>query len=327
VLNVDVNNRKHLYIVYERCQSAAALFDQVLTAARNGFESQVEAPNREPVRTLMNWLDMAIGVMRRYPAPRDGRPDLRSARHRAAQVNHARHAIRVAHVAHIALTVFYGGDHESMALFTKTVLGAGRYFQFEIRGQEILVEKEPVFSLALVDSLLKRTKGWDSADDPLGYIADQTRHMAFDEADEQATPADTAPLDEIVGTPYESGEASVTVERVYSFDALKDEARRRGLLKVVAYIEGLEYASAEGITNYREAHRRARQQMGWNKFEASDIRRQFELLRDAAAGLVLRGVVSEASITWLWETFYEGERGREHGGWSFRRPPRLPEDG
>jgi hypothetical protein len=296
-----------------------------LTAARNGFEFQVAERNREHVRTLMDWLEIALGVMRRYPAPRDGRPNPQSADWRAREVNNARHAIRVAVLAHAALTVFFGGDPEIMALFSKAILGTGRYFQFKIRAQRIEVEKVPVFSLALVESLLKRTRGWNTADDPLAYIATQCRNMATDEAWKEAMPAQSAPLDEIVGTPDESGQGSV-VERVYTFDALKDEARRRRLLKVVAYIEGMELGFRQGI-GYREMHRWVRKQLGWNKFEASNVRRQFELLRDAAAGLLLRGAVSEANLTWFWETLHEGERGRAHGVWTLRRPAREPEDG
>jgi hypothetical protein len=325
VLNVDANNRGHLYTVYERCQSAAAIFDAVLTAARNGLPTQVPERNREHVRTLMDWLDLAIGTVRRYPRPRDGVPDPRSAPWRVREVENARHAIRVAVVAHSALTVFYGGDHESMATFSETVLGAGRYFQFSIRGQKIPVEKVRVFSLALVESLLKQSRGWLQAEDPLAYIAMQTRYIAADEAEEEASPADTVRLEDIVDTPNESAPAGVTLERIHAFDALKDEARRRGLHKVIIYIEMLESALAEGIgqrEGYRGIHRWIRGQTGWNKFKASDVRRQFERLRDFAAEFMIRGVVSEASIMWFWETLHGGERGREHGTWTLKKPPR-----
>jgi hypothetical protein len=271
--------------------------------------------NQEHVRTLLAWLDTAITEMQRCPAPRDGKPDPRRAPVRVVQVNRAHLSIRTAVVTHAALAVFYN-DAESIPVFTETFLGAGRVWQIPVRGQRVRVEKAPVLSLALVQSVLQRARGWHDSDDPLAYIAAQCRYMARDQADEEAAPDNTVPLEEVVDTPAEAGASAVTVERVYSFDAFKDEARRRGLLKVIAYIEGVEAGLREGI-GYRDMHRWVRRRMGWNKFQAADVRRQFEL-RDAAVGLVLRGLVSEASVTWFWETLYAGERGRGRGAYAQR---------
>jgi hypothetical protein len=55
------------------------------------------------------------------------------------------------------------------------------------------------------------------------------------------------PLDEIRGTSAESAEHGVTVERVYTFAALRDEALRRGDPALAAYIAGMEVAAAQGL--------------------------------------------------------------------------------
>jgi len=172
-----------------------------------------------------------------------------------------------------------------------------------------------VLTEALVDSLIKETKVWREAENPMAYIAQVARNIARKEAQGDAPETGTIPLDEIIDTPAESPEHGFSVERVYSFDALKDEARRRGDLEVLAYIEGLE----AGLK-----HPQIRAQMGWNKFDASKIRGRFHRLRDAAAEYVTRSAISDGSRTAYFETFYEGEKGRRHGEWKHKDLPPKP---
>jgi hypothetical protein len=199
--------------------------------------------------------------------------------------------------SHAALAV-YEADVVSLRIFSRAVLGKDEHWPYYL-------------SRALVENHLRGWRDWRNSKDPQAYIARVARAIAEAEA-KSAAPLENVPLDEIINTPAESAELGVTVEPVHSFEALKDETRRRGDLEVLAYIEGLEARTHLG---FKAAHREIRKQMGWDKFEASKIRGRFLRLRDAAAEYVTHGPISDASRTVVFEPFYEGEKGRWHGDW------------
>jgi hypothetical protein len=332
---VDVNDRRQLYLEYERSKRAAAHFEFVRTNALNGLPT-LSPETREQVSELVHWLEAAIDELRKMPPPRDGRPDPRKTQERIDRCQASQRAIAVAVLTHAALTVCYGGDGECMSLYARTVLGLGTHFKFEIGGWRIDVAKVPVFSFALVERMLKHQNGgWRDAKDPLAYIATQCRRMASKEAKESAplrfpsfetgTRETTLPLAETAEADTEPAKTDVT--RVYTFDGFKDEARRRADLEVLAYIEGLEAACTLGLDR-RAAHRQIRRQMGWNTVEAKKIRARFLRLRDQAAENTVRHhpALSDASCTVFFEPYYDAAQGRRHGGWTHKRayPPPNP---
>jgi hypothetical protein len=134
--------------------------------AANGL-GQFSAQSAAHVSELIEWLDVAIASLQTVRPPRDGRPDPRTADQRIEQCAASQRAIQVAVLTHAALSVFYGDDSEVMARYARTILGSRQHFQFDIAGCCVLIEKIPVFSLALVDSLLKHSKGWRDATDPV----------------------------------------------------------------------------------------------------------------------------------------------------------------
>ncbi|MCX6628583.1 MAG: hypothetical protein NTW28_13240 [Candidatus Solibacter sp.] len=247
--------------------------------------------------------------------------------------NYQKHCVQVGMWVVAELAV-YDSDIEVLKDFSRRAFGPGTHWTYRIEGKSISVEKLPVLSQALVENHLHGWTGWQNADDPQAWIARVARDIANQRAWEEAPLAvrqrhadgtedvvPAVPLDEIAETPAESSEHGVTVERVYDFGALRDEALRRGDLDLAAYIDGME-AAATQTWDARAAHRQTRARLGWNKFKASDVRMRFQRLRDAAAVYVTRGhpAVSDASRNTFFETFYDGHRGLPHGEWKHKPP-------
>jgi len=221
-----------------------------------------------------------------------------------------------------AALAVYDDDMEALKNFARIALCDG--------------EKWPALSVALVENRLHGWTDWRQARDPQAWIAARARAIADDEGadgdapDTEAKAGDalgprraTVPLEEIAGTPAESSDHGITVQLVYSFE-LKDEARRRGDLELVAYIEGLEAARAQGLDK-RDAHRQVRKLMGWDKFAASKVRGRFERLKNEAAEYVAHGIVSDASLNVFKEPLFGGSQGREHFDWRHKPlPPHKP---
>jgi hypothetical protein len=91
----------------------------------------------------------------------------------------------------------------------------------------------------------------------------------------------------------------VTVERVYTFAALRDEALRRGDPALAAYIAGMEVAAAQGL-GAKVARPPDSRPVGLEQVQS--LRRPVALpmaARLAAGEYVTRGPVSDANRTTL----------------------------
>jgi hypothetical protein len=306
---------------WNRCENRARVFLAAIAYARNQMYRRLPAHDQAQVYDLISLLEKVRKPLtppilcRLRLFPEDPYERLFNYQKRCQQVG----------IWAIAALAVYDPDPEALKNSARLALGSGVYLSIKMGSQHLQVEKLPVLSRALVENHLRGWRDWRDAEDPQAWIAGVARsiakRVAWEEAplafpgeeEEEIVPA--VPLDDIVGTAAESSEVGATVERVYSFDALKDEARRRGDLEVLAYIEGLE----AGLK-----HPQIRAQMGWNKFDASKIRGRFHRLRDAAAEYVTRGAISDASRTVFFETLHDGEKGREHGEWRHKDLPPKP---
>src|ERR1039458_3616358 len=152
---VNVNDIRDLVTWWARCTDAARHFDEVRACALNGL-AELTPPDRERVLQLVAWLEAAIAALRVALPGYELDPD--TARERIEQCRARERCIRVAVVTHQALTVFYGGDAECLRLFARGALKMPTFLEFEMRGQRIPVETLPVFSRALVESLLEGAK-------------------------------------------------------------------------------------------------------------------------------------------------------------------------
>ena len=316
---VNVNSPADMKARWSHCERAAWVFRQVVKHAERQDVRARAGPLAVRVDELIDLLKDQIAAL--SVCGGGVWLDPRTAKDRIAWCRHQHHAIRRSVAAHQELAV-YDQDIDSLQMFAAAMFGAGPW-TYKLSGTHLTVEKWTALAQAVVQ------ERWKHADDPLAYVAKVSRTIAPKDAKVDAPftlrnhttrgEEDTVPLDGIEGTPAEAGDAGVAVERVHSFDALRDEARRRGDLEVTAYIDGLEMATAQGL-DPKAAHRQTRKQMGWDKFAASKIRGRFYRLRDAAAGDVVRGAVSDASRNVFWETFYDGKKGREHGTWTHKKP-------
>ena len=301
-----------LLMWWDRCEKYAKDFWIAVQYARNQMLRRLSTYDRARVYDLIDLLEVVQKPLR---LPILGRVRLHPNDPIEQLFNYQKHCIQLG-IWTVAELVVYDGDEDALKNFAKKALGSGSYWTYEIRGQRIRVEKLPVLERALVENHLRGWKDWRNATNPQSWVADVARKIAEYQAEKEAGRCpNPVPLDEILETPAESSEHGVTVEPLYSFDAFKDEARRRGDLEVLAYIEGLEARTHLG---FKAAHREIRKQMGWDKFEASKIRGRFLRLRDAAADFVTRSPISDGSRNAFFETFYDGERGRPHGEWKHK---------
>jgi hypothetical protein len=183
----------------------------------------------------------------------------------------------------------------------------------------------PQLSRALVENHLKGWRDWRQSEDPQKWVAKVARHLMNEDAElfpDTRLEDPEVPIEEILETAAEF-ESSITVERRYSFDGFKGEARRRNDWELLAYIEALEAALAEG-RNQRGAHRAARRALDLNKHKASAVRRRFKRLKEEAAEIVTQGhpAMGDANRTAYFEPLDREGKGPCFGTWAHRKPQR-----
>lgn len=298
----------------ERCRTYGRDFWAILVYARSHMLRRCSAAERDYIDELVDLLEEAqkplrppiLGLLRLHPHdPLD------------RLFNYQKRSIHVGVWGAAALAV-YDDDRKALENFAARA----------VKDREAW----PSLSRALIENRLHDWRDWRSAGNPEKWIARVTRHIQRQEAADADAPGtnqsdllgrrrNTSPLDAFTDSEITEVDAEISLR--YNFDGFREEARRRGDLEVMAYIEGLEVCLREGVATPRDAHRQICQQMGWNKFEASKIRARFLRLRSQAVEHTVRRhpAVTDASVTTYFEPLYDGTRGGAHGDWTHKKPP------
>jgi hypothetical protein len=157
----------------KRCKEAARHFECVRRYAVNGLPNPIPH-DRDRVRELIAWLETPLGELRREVfSPAQLSPYI-------AQCYARQRGLHLACLTQAALTVYYEGGTDCIKSFCRTLFGSAKHWP-SIRGEKLpyKIEKLPVFTCALIDSLLQQTKGWREASEPVNYIVRQTHNMAL----------------------------------------------------------------------------------------------------------------------------------------------------